>query len=227
MSGMGGGTQRIVLGIVLIALVWGTGCSAVREAAPRQPPTLKDLFVLASHRDTQGLLQLELIVAASPDVTLAVGFPIALYLADPERFALRFAEAFPTTYGELMLGLHHIEAAGVQPEPDFAIRSIGALARRGSATAARKLVVAYTHADGELAESLFEEVRKLLGVNPRAALSAYALLGSAERLSFLRGLRGHLSGSEGVPVAKSIQSLGDLSEEEEIAAAAIMRALGE
>lgn len=213
---------------VILVVAWlSTGCVATPANSPaRGEVNLQVLFQIAAKRETARLLELEATVGASPDPILSVGLPIALYVADPGRFAQRFIESFPTTYGELMYGLYAIEIAGVLPQHAFfSIRTLGQFARSGNATATRKLLLAIPHSDGVIAEALFEELTQLLLTRPKNVLPAFALLIGPERASILQSVRVLLSTGPGPEIAKSLRSLKDLPDAERIAADALIRAL--
>lgn len=212
--------------VSLLAAALCTACAATPSIIPNSSGvTLEKLFQLAAARDTQGLLQLERAIGVSPDPAIGVGFPLALYIADPERFAQRFLESFPTTYGELMYGLYEVEKAGVEPEPDFAVGTLGQFARAGNATATRKLLLAYAHSDGAMAEGLFEELVKLLLTRPKDVLPAFGLLIPQERERVLQAIRVLLAGDAGQEIARSLRSFRDLSDRDRKSADILIRAL--
>ncbi len=203
------------------------GCVATPANSPaRGEVNLQVLFQIAAKRETAHLLELEATIGASPDPILSVGLPIALYVADPGRFAQRFIESFPTTYGELMYGLYAIEIAGVLPQPAFfSIRTLGQFARSGNATATRKLLLAIPHSDGVIAEALFEELTTVLRGRPGDVVQAFPLLITRERTIVLEGLRGLLADGTGQEIARSIRSLRNLSAREKASGDDIIRAI--
>jgi hypothetical protein len=153
---------------------------------------------------------------------------MALYVADPQRFTLRFVEAFPTSYGELMFGVYEIELAGVLREPAFfTVRTLGRLAQGGNSIAARKLLLGAPHTDGVMAEAFLEELGALLEKRPRDFAKAFSFLIEAERASVLGGLRGVLDRAHGREIAVSIRDLRDLSPEEKASADMLIRSLEE
>jgi len=204
----------------------GWFCTSCAAATPPPPAvTLQSLFQAAANRDSGRILRMEPAVAASSDPVLGIALPIALYRADPTRFAQRFAESFPTSYGELMAGVYPIELAGVVPEFGFTVRALGELARAGNGTAARKIVLALPHSDGVVSEALFEELTEVLSVRPRAVLRAFTLLTSSEQASVLQSLRHALPKDRAEAIAQALRQLEDLSGDETAAADTIRSAI--
>jgi hypothetical protein len=211
---------------LLVIGIAGWLCTSCAAATPvPSAVSLQSLFRAAASRDSARLLQIEPSVAASSDPTLGIGLPIALYVADPTRFAQRFAESFPTSYGELMTGLYPIELASVLPEHGFAVRALGQLARSGNGTAARKIILALSHSDGAVSETLFEELAELLPVRPRAVVRAFTLLTNNEQTSVLGSLRRGLPNERAEAVVQALSALQDLSADETVAADVIRSAV--
>jgi hypothetical protein len=221
-------SNRFLVAPMVIALCVA-GCLGMPAQRPDTcPSTLRSLFEYAQNRRTADLLACEGAIAASSDVKLSTAFPMALYVADPQRFTLRFVEAFPTSYGELMFGVYEIELAGVLREPAFfTVRTLGRLAQGGNSIAARKLLLGAPHTDGVMAEAFLEELGALLEKRPGVFAKAFSFLTEAERTSVLGGLRGVLDRAHGREIAVSIRGLRDLSPEEKATADMLIRSLEE
>lgn len=156
---------------------FGTAVLLLSIAATCRTQTLDHIFELATKKDSAALLKLASQTSFKATSLNANAVNLALYMSEPSRFEHRFVQHFPTDSNGVMQELYsQIELKSFTPEFLFSFKRLGAIARHGSPTAAKRLLQAIEVADGAVGEQLCSDTNQLFIEKPTLALNALSSL---------------------------------------------------
>jgi len=126
-----------LLPILLLAPV--SGAQRVPVESPQTRPdstSLSTLFEHAKRHETDAVLRLGKDPKHAGDRAWEIGYPVALYIASPDKYRGGFVEHFPIDAEGIMQILYEkIEVPKLTPKWLFSFESLGSLARTGDAIA--------------------------------------------------------------------------------------------
>jgi hypothetical protein len=157
--------------------------SAAQPAlASERTAAIARTFAQARAHDATAILDARSAARGRGDRSFDDVYGLALYVADPKRYARDFVDAYPTTTAGVMGDYARTIGAGhLVSSPPYPFRALGDIAASGDARAFDKLFRAYAVSDGFAAESLADAIDAATRLHPPSALTTLAALPSAMR----------------------------------------------
>jgi hypothetical protein len=152
-------------------------------------PRIVSLFSAARTHDVRAILQQGPTIARSrvyerPDWELQQSYELALYVADPRRFATRYVRAFKAS-GSINDLFARLAERGLLPGPDTPFTIILQRARLGDSWAMRDVLVSTVVPVNDFIPAGFEGAASDIEMNPPRFLIALRTMTSDERLSLI------------------------------------------
>jgi hypothetical protein len=183
-------------------------CMLLQASGSTQQDVLNNIFDLARKHDSIALARLARSEEISGNSLYRNALNVARYIADPSRYEQRFVETFPQDMSGIMSDLYEqIELTKRTPEFLFSFKSLGAIARRGSSAAVRKLFGAITVADGVVGEQLCEDANWVLTKRSKLAVESLSMLSPSTRTKVYSSCLALLDRDEKKRMKESLSSI--------------------
>ncbi len=140
------------------------------------------IFDYAKARNIKALEGIQGEINSKKNRTLTTAYPLALYIASPEKYKQQYVDGFPVTYDEIMHDLYEsIELKQLTPKFLYSVESIGLIAEEGNEKAIRKVLEGTIHSDGVVSELFCDILTNLFHKQPQKTLKALSKLNKEQR----------------------------------------------
>ena len=114
--------MRFLIAFFIIpTLIW-TNIAIADSPTEPVDVTLREIFDYARKEDVDSLEKMREDIMSSNDRTLMNTYPLALYIASPDKYREEFVGSFPTDYAGLMHDLfRHVESERLTPTFMFSV----------------------------------------------------------------------------------------------------------
>jgi hypothetical protein len=149
----------------ILLLAPASGALRVPAQSPQTLPestSLSTLFEYAKRHEIDAVLRLGQDSKHSGDRAWEIGYPVALFIASPEKYRSGFVEHFPVDAEGIMQILYEkIEVPKLTPKWLFSFESLGSIARTGDALAIDRCMKGLASSRGVVAEANCASLEKI------------------------------------------------------------------
>ena len=136
----------------ILLLAPASGAQRVPVESPQTRPdstSLSALFEHAKRHETDAVLRLGKDPVHAGDRAWEIGYPVALYIASPQKYQRGFVDHFPVDAEGIMQILYEkIEVPKLTPKWLFSFEALGAIAQAGDAPAIQRCVQGLASSSG-------------------------------------------------------------------------------
>jgi len=172
----------------ILLLAPASGAQRVSAQSPQTGPTstsLSALFEHAKRHETDAVLRLGQDPMRAGDRAWEIAYPVALYIASPEKYRGGFVEHFPVDAEGIMQILYErIEVPKLTPKWLFSFESLGSIARTGDALAIDRCMKGLAGSRGVVAEAYCASLEKILESQKEKFQKSLLALTAGEREPF-------------------------------------------
>lgn len=143
---------------------------------------LNEMFEYAKTHNLIALNKMQGEIDKSSNSTLRIGYPLALYIADPIKYESLFVNKFPNDASGIMHDLYvNIELKNHTPNFLFSMEALGEIALKGDDNAIYKVLIGIANSDGVVSEVFCDYAIKSIQLNIKKTLTALSHLETSER----------------------------------------------
>ena len=166
--------------LILVSFSWAIGQTTKENETDKY---LIKIFNYAKKHDLKALEAMNTkLVSEKNNLTISIAYPLALYIASPDKYKNRFIDSFPENYEGIMYVLYdQIELKQLTPNFLYSIKALGIIAKEGNMIAIKKVLNGYNHSDGIVAEVLCDIITELSQTHSKELNQAISFLNDGHK----------------------------------------------
>lgn len=154
---------------IIILLTISIHCSALEKPIDENNKYLKEMFYYANKHDEKKIEAIKKDNSQKEERVLKIGYWLALYEANKQKYEKQFIEEFPEDIEGLGL-LFDIELMSITPRFLYSFNELGKFALKNNKMAIHKLLICILHSDGVYAEEIAEYIAKSITAFPKEVI---------------------------------------------------------